>query len=286
MLKSIEISGFKSFADRTRIEFAEGISAIVGPNGSGKSNIVDAIKWVLGEQSVKKLRGNEMTDVIFNGSASRSGVNTAEVTLSFDNSNRYFSVDSNEVHITRRVYRNGDSEYLINRQASRLRDVREILSGTGLGSQAYSIIEQGRVESLLQSSPIQRREIIEEAAGIARFNAKKQEVQRRLERVEQNLLRLSDIVSEVENQLRNTKSQAGKALLYRQYTTRLQELRTQVCLVEWREKSEKREFLQKELTQYCEVESELEVRVKNGESDFQAINAKLESLNQETRQIE
>ncbi|MBR2584086.1 MAG: chromosome segregation protein SMC [Thermoguttaceae bacterium] len=241
MLKSLELSGFKSFADRTRMDFAQGISALVGPNGSGKSNIVDAIKWVLGEQSVKKLRGGEMTDVIFNGSETRPAATMAEVTLTFDNAEGFLQFDSPTVAITRRVYRSGESEYLINRQGARLKDIRELLSGTGLGLQAYSIIEQGRVELLLQSTSAQRRSVLEEAAGVARFNAKKQEVTRRLEKVEQNMVRLSDIVSELETQLRTTKSQAGKAQLYRQYTERLRTLRTELGLIQWRGRYKKAE---------------------------------------------
>ena len=153
MLKALELVGFKSFADKTRFEFPSGITAVVGPNGSGKSNIVDAVKWVLGEQSVKSLRGKEMADVIFNGSPSRRVMNSAEITLTFDNSNNLLPIDTPEVHITRRVYRSGEGEYLINRQPSRLRDIRDLLSGTGMGAQAYSIIEQGKVDVLLQASP-------------------------------------------------------------------------------------------------------------------------------------
>ena len=151
MLKALELVGFKSFADKTRFEFPRGITVVVGPNGSGKSNIVDAIKWVLGEQSVKSLRGKEMADVIFNGSGSRRGVNAAEVTLTFDNSAGLLEIETPEVHITRRVYRSGEGEYLINRQPCRLRDIREVFAGTGVSTGAYSIIEQGKVD--LPSSP-------------------------------------------------------------------------------------------------------------------------------------
>ncbi|MDO4587055.1 MAG: chromosome segregation protein SMC [Planctomycetia bacterium] len=286
MLKTIEISGFKSFADRTKMEFSEGISAIIGPNGSGKSNIVDAIKWVLGEQSIKKLRGNEMTDVIFNGSNSRSAVNTAEVTLSFDNSNHIFNVEAPEIHLTRRIYRSGESEYLVNRQASRLKDFREILSGTGLGAQAYSIIEQGRVETLLQSSSIQRRTVFEEAAGIAKFNSKKQEVQRRLERVEQNLLRLSDIVNEVESQLRNIKSQAGKAQIYRQLTTRLQELRIESSLIDWEKQSFDMKRYQTEIDQCSVIETELDQTIKKWENELLGLTLSLDNYDKKIRQID
>ncbi len=239
MLKALELVGFKSFADKTRFEFPAGITVVVGPNGSGKSNIVDAIKWVLGEQSVKSLRGKEMADVIFNGSPTRRPMNTAEITLTFDNSNRLLPIDTPEVHITRRVYRSGEGEYLINRNPCRLRDIRDLLAGTGLGTQAYSVIEQGKVDVLLQSSAKDRRMIFEEAAGISRFKPKKVEALRRLERVDQNLLRLSDIVDEVESRLRSVRAQAGKARRYKEHTDRLQELRTQVGLVDWRRLSER-----------------------------------------------
>jgi len=247
MLKALELVGFKSFADKTRFEFPSGITVVVGPNGSGKSNIVDAVKWVLGEQSVKSLRGKEMADVIFNGSGSRRGMNSAEITLTFNNSNNLLPVDTPEVHITRRVYRSGEGEYLINRHPARLRDIRDLLSGTGMGTQAYSVIEQGKVDGLLQSSPRDRRMIFEEAAGISRFKAKKIEALRRLERVEQNLLRLSDIVDEVENRLRSVKLQAGKARRYEEYTNRLQELRTQVGLVDWQRLSDRLAGFEEEL---------------------------------------
>ena len=239
MLKALEIVGFKSFADRTRFEFPPGITVVVGPNGSGKSNIVDAIKWVLGEQSVKSLRGREMADVIFNGSGSRRALNAAEITLTFDNANHLLPLDTPEVHITRRVYRSGEGEYLINRNPARLRDIRDLLSGTGMGTQAYSVIEQGKVDGLLQSSPRDRRVIFEEAAGISRFKMRKIEALRRLEHVEQNLLRLSDIVDEVENRLRSVRTQAGKARRYKEHTDRLQELRTQVGQVDWKRLTER-----------------------------------------------
>jgi chromosome segregation protein len=221
MLKALELVGFKSFADKTRLEFPPGITVVVGPNGSGKSNIVDAIKWVLGEQSVKSLRGKEMADVIFNGSSTRRALNTAETTLTFDNSQRLLAIDTPEVHVTRRVYRSGEGEYLINRQPCRLRDIRDLFAGTGAATEAYSVIEQGKVDVLLQSSPRDRRLIFEEAAGISRFKAKKIEALRRLERVEQNLLRLSDIVDEVDNRLRAVRMQASKARRYKEYADRL-----------------------------------------------------------------
>jgi chromosome segregation protein len=247
MLRALELVGFKSFADKTRLDFPPGITVVVGPNGSGKSNVVDAIKWVLGEQSVKSLRGKEMADVIFNGSSSRRPLNSAEVTLAFDNSDGRVPLETPEVQITRRVYRSGEGEYLINKQPARLRDIRDLFAGTGVATEAYSVIEQGKVDVLLQSSPKDRRLIFEEAAGISRFKAKKIETQRRLERVEQNLLRLSDIVDEVESRLRAARLQAGKARRYQEYASRLQELRTQVGLTDWRKLTAQLEALDGEI---------------------------------------
>ncbi|HVX11718.1 MAG TPA: chromosome segregation protein SMC [Pirellulales bacterium] len=247
MLKALELVGFKSFADKTRFEFPSGITAVVGPNGSGKSNVVDAIKWVLGEQSVKSLRGKEMVDVIFNGSATRHPLNAAEATLTFDNGERRLDVDAPEVHVTRRVYRSGEAEYLINRQPCRLRDIRDLFSGTGAATEAYSVIEQGKVDVMLQASAKDRRALFEEAAGISRFKAKKLETLRRLERVDQNLLRLSDIVDEVGNRLRSVRLQAAKARRYKEYADRLQQLRTQVAQADWRRLGERLAELASEL---------------------------------------
>jgi chromosome segregation protein len=237
MLKRLELVGFKSFADKTQFDFSAGITAIVGPNGSGKSNIVDGVRWVLGEQSAKSLRGGEMIDVIFNGSASRRSLGLAEVTMVFDNTRHTLATDSAEVQITRRVYRSGEGEYLINQQVCRLKDIKDLFLGSGAGNDAYSIIEQGRVDVMLQASTKDRRTIFEEAAGISRFKAKKIETMRKLERVDQNLLRLRDILEEVEKQLRSVKLQAAKAQRYQEYTTRLKELRVGLSLQEYHQLS-------------------------------------------------
>src|SRR5438105_2525311 len=212
MLKRLELIGFKSFADRTQFEFASGITAVVGPNGSGKSNVVDAVKWVLGEQSAKSLRSGGMADVIFNGSTTRRPHSQAEVTLTFDNASGILADAAAEVRIGRRVFRDGNSEYLINGQVGRLKDIKDLFLGTGAGAGAYCIIEQGRVDALLQASQDDRRAIFEEAAGVSRYKAKKIECMRRLERVGQNLARLQDILTEVEHQLRGVRLQAAKAL--------------------------------------------------------------------------
>jgi chromosome segregation protein len=286
MLKALELVGFKSFADKTRFAFPHGITVVVGPNGSGKSNIVDAIKWVLGEQSVKSLRGKEMADVIFNGSPTRRGMNAAEITLTFANPNGLFAIDTPEVHITRRVYRSGEGEYLINRNPCRLRDIRDLLAGTGLGAQAYSVIEQGKVDVLLQASPKDRRLIFEEAAGISRFKLKKLEALRRLERVEQNLLRLSDIVDEVESRLRGVRAQAGKARRYKEHTDRLQELRTQVGLVDWRRLSERLAGFEHEIRTLTDERDGIAATAESQEARLLEIDTELGQVHEAIRQGE
>ena len=224
-LKALELFGFKSFADRTRFEFPEGVTAVVGPNGSGKSNVVDAIKWVLGEQSARSLRGKEMTDVIFAGSTARKPLNMAEVGLIFDNSARDLPLPTDDVQIMRRVYRSGESEYLVNGQTARLKDIRELFSGTGAATEAYSVIEQGRVDALLMASGRDRRAVFEEAAGITRFRSRRAEALRRLERAELNRQRLADIVGEVAARLETVRRQASRARRWRTLSDRLKTLR-------------------------------------------------------------
>jgi chromosome segregation protein len=224
-LKALELFGFKSFADRTRFDFPDGITVVVGPNGSGKSNVVDAIKWVLGEQSMRSLRGRDATDVIFAGSVSRKPLNAAEVSLIFDNTARLLPVEAADVQITRRVYRSGESEYLVNGGISRLRDIRELFSGTGAATEAYSVIEQGRVDALLVASGRDRRAVFEEAAGITRFRSRRAEALRRLERAEQNRQRLADIVGEVASRLETVKHQAARARRWKTMTDTLRVFR-------------------------------------------------------------
>ena len=237
-LKKLILQGFKSFADRTELGFDCPITGIVGPNGCGKSNVVDAFKWVLGEQSAKSLRGDAMMDVIFNGSSARKPAGMAEVILVFDNPKRpdgarVLNLDSDDVQVGRRLFRDGTSEYQLNNQATRLKDVRELFFDTGIGVDAYSVIEQGRVSAMLESNPQERRLIFEEAAGISKFKAKKKEAQRKLERVDQNLLRVNDIVEEVEKRLRSVKVQAGRARTFQEHSQRLRELRLTYALQEY-----------------------------------------------------
>src|SRR5262245_58344956 len=257
MLKRLELVGFKSFADKTVFDFGDGITAIVGPNGSGKSNIVDALRWILGEQSAKSLRGGEMADVIFNGSTARRSLGLAEVTMTFDNRRRQLPIDTEEAQITRRVYRTGEGEYLINGQVCRLKDIKDLFLGSGAGNDAYCIIAQGRVDALLQASTKDRRTIFEEAAGISRFKAKKIESLRKLERVDQNLQRVKDIIDEVEKQLRSVKLQASKALRYQEYSTRLRDLRLALGLQEYEQLSQN---LQVQEDALAELRAELDQR--------------------------
>src|SRR3954447_9589091 len=286
MLKALELSGFKSFADRTRFDFPAGVCVGVGPNGSGKSNMVDAVKWVLGSQSAKSLRGKEMTDVIFNGCPTRQAMGTGEVTLTLENADRRLSIDSNEVHVTRRVYRSGEGEYLINRQPCRLKDIRELLAATGMTTEAYCIIEQGKVDALLQSSPRDRRIIFEEAAGISQFKAKKVVAMRRMERVEQNLLRLSDIVDEVESRLKSIRSQAGKAKRYKECMERLQQLRTEVALVDWRHLTRQIDSRQAQSTELKRKVDERTALLEQSDAEIQSLEQRMEADSQETREAE
>jgi chromosome segregation protein len=277
VLKRLELVGFKSFADKTQFDFATGITAVVGPNGSGKSNIVDAVRWILGEQSAKSLRGGEMADVIFNGSTTRRSLGLAEVTVTLSNARRQLSIDAEEVQVTRRVYRSGEGEYLINQQLCRLKDIKDMFLGSGAGSSTYCIIEQGRVDVLLQASTKDRRVIFEEAAGISRFKAKKIETLRKLERVDQNLQRLRDIIEEVNKQLRSVKLQAAKAERYKEYSQRLQELRVALGLAEYHELSEK---LAAETAVLTELRGELAERTRETESGEAEVRRFDESLAQ------
>ncbi|MFZ4766268.1 MAG: chromosome segregation SMC family protein, partial [Roseimicrobium sp.] len=213
-LKTLEIHGFKSFADKTTFEFHTGVTGIVGPNGCGKSNVVDAIRWVLGETSAKALRGGEMADVIFNGTDKRKPVGMAEVTLTLADCESALGLDYNEVALSRRIFRDGRSEYRINGTICRLKDIQEMLMGTGIGRAAYSVMEQGKIDLLISAKPEDRRMVFEEAAGITKFKGQKKEALRKLEFTEANLLRVADIIAEVKRQMGTLQRQAAKAKRY------------------------------------------------------------------------
>ncbi len=226
-LQSIELLGFKSFADKTIFNFHEGITAIVGPNGCGKSNVLDAVRWVLGEQSAKSLRGDEMADVIFNGSETRTPIGFAEVSVTFTDCAQELAVDWNDVRVTRRVYRDGNSEYFLNKTPCRLRDIQNLFADTGIARAAYSMMEQGKIDMILSSRPEDRRAVFEEAAGITKYKMQKREALRKLEATEANLLRIGDVIKEVKRQIGSLQRQAGKARRYQALHADLRVLDTQ-----------------------------------------------------------
>ncbi len=233
--KRLELVGFKSFMNKTTLNFEPGVTAVVGPNGCGKSNIFDAIRWVLGEQSVKSLRGSDMQDVIFNGTDSQAAVGMAEVSLAFANEQRFFNLDNDEVIITRRLFRSGESEYLLNKTQVRLKDVMDLLMGTGIGAESYSIVAQGKIDLILSSKPEERRMVFDEASGITKYKSQKKEALRKLEETEQNLLRINDIISEVQRSIGHLERQANKA---RRYKELFEELKTKDIILSLYQKND------------------------------------------------
>src|SRR4051812_38559289 len=227
-LKRLELQGFKSFLERTILNFDPGITGVVGPNGCGKSNIVDAILWVMGEQSPKHLRGDTMTDVIFAGSDTKAATSFAEVSLILDRESvvlapAFSAFDkSEEISITRRLHRDGQGEFMINRTSCRLKDIHELFMDTGVGRRAYSIIEQGQIDRMINVKPEERRYLFEEVAGITKYKAKRKEAERKLDQTRQNLLRLQDIVTELEKQIRSLKIQATRARKYKELKCELE----------------------------------------------------------------
>jgi chromosome segregation protein len=225
-IRKLELQGFKSFPNRTSFHFGRGVSGVVGPNGCGKSNVVDAVKWCLGEQSAKSLRGRSMDDIIFAGSESRKAMGVAEVSLTFEAGNEPFAGEfarCEEIQITRRLFRDGNSEYLINQNRCRLKDIQDIFRDTGASNRLYSFIEQGRIGEIVKAKPEQRRSLIEEAAGISRYKAKKREAEQRLEGTNRNLERATDLVEDLASRLRSLKRQVTKATRYRQLRTEVRQ---------------------------------------------------------------
>ena len=284
-LKALEIQGFKTFPDKTKLSFTEGITAVVGPNGSGKSNISDAIRWVLGEQSAKALRCSRMEDVIFNGTQQRKKNGYAQVTLSFDNTDRTLQFDGDEIAITRRYYRSGNSEYLINNTSVRLQDIHELFMDTGLGRDGYSMIGQGKIDSIVATKGEDRREIFEEAAGISKFRYKKAEAERRLDKTEENLVRIRDIVGELESRVEPLRVQSEKAKSYLKY----EEEKRGLEIALWLRAMDKSAAAVKEQddkiavadSQYKDIEKQLDSIQKDMENGYERQNeytAKIEQL--------
>ncbi|MFB0917517.1 MAG: AAA family ATPase, partial [Clostridiaceae bacterium] len=242
-LKSLEIRGFKSFADKTELTFKSGITGVVGPNGSGKSNIADAVRWVLGEQSVKQLRGGRMEDVIFSGTQYRKSLGQAQVSMTLDNSCGTLPIPYNEVTVTRKLFRSGDSEYLINNSQVRLKDVNELFMDTGIGKEGYSIIGQGKIDTILSGKPEERRSLVEEAAGITKFKSRKEEGEKKLKNAEDNLDRVEDIISTYEERIEPLRIDKEKAEKFLEYSGELVGLQISVIVSDLNEMDRKNEGL-------------------------------------------
>ncbi|MBR5596535.1 MAG: chromosome segregation protein SMC [Lachnospiraceae bacterium] len=271
-LKSIEVQGFKSFANKINFQFHNGITAIVGPNGSGKSNVADAVRWVLGEQKIKQLRGSSMQDVIFSGTEMRKPLSYAYVAITLDNKDHQLAIDYDEVTVARRLYRSGESEYLINGATCRLKDVYELFYDTGIGKEGYSIIGQGQIDKILSGKPEERRELFDEAAGIVKFKRRKAAAQKKLEEEKQNLLRVSDILSELEKQIGPLEKQSEKAKIYLKKKEELKNLDINVFLLE---NTRIREQLEK-------VEASLDI----ASNELEVSNRKYEDIKEEYNQIQ
>ncbi|MCC8191526.1 MAG: chromosome segregation protein SMC [Ruminococcus sp.] len=292
-LQSLELNGFKSFPDKISLEFDKGLTCVVGPNGSGKSNIGDAVRWVLGEQSSKSLRGSNMQDVIFSGTQSRKAGKFAQVTLNIENSDRALDRDDDLVSVSRKLYKNGDSEYIINGEQVRLRDVLELFMDTGLGKDGYSIIGQGKIADIVSSKSTDRREIFEEAAGISKFRYKKQESERKLAHAEDNILRLNDILSELESRVGSLKTQSEKAKKYLQLRDVKKDLDVSLSVYKYNDLNEKLSGLEdKLLSAQSEYEAlsreldELDDTIDKGNLERAKFNDKIDALRKEIHSIE
>ncbi len=287
--KEIQLAGFKSFADKTTIRFDEGVTCIVGPNGCGKSNVADAVRWVLGEQSAKTLRGTNMQDVIFNGTQERRALSYCEVTLVFDNAKRLFDIEYDEVAMTRRLYRSGESEYLLNKQPCRLKDIVALLHGVGIGKEGYSIIGQGRVEQIMNAKPEDRRAVFEEATGVMKFKAQRGEIERKLENAKENLTVFVQRMDEAEKQLKPLEKQAETAKKYREYSSQLKyeevntylarvenfEQETQKHRVRIAEASGRLQDIEDELSVVDAGEAEAREKIASSDEELRTLNEKL-----------
>jgi len=277
-LKRIEVHGFKSFANKLQLEFESGITAIVGPNGSGKSNIADAVRWVLGEQSAKQLRGSKMEDVIFSGTELRKPLGYAYVALTIDNSDHKLPIDFEEVTVARRVYRSGESEYMINGTACRLKDVQELFMDTGIGKEGYSIIGQGQIEQILSGKPEDRRELFDEAAGIVKYKRRKYEAEKNLEEERANLARVSDIISEIERQLAPLEKQSETAKIYLKYKEELKKLEVALFLKEYDKIHTSKEEIENKLSIVTEDLDRTKTEYEKIKEEYKRLELQLEEL--------
>ncbi|WP_017727277.1 chromosome segregation SMC family protein, partial [Halalkalibacterium ligniniphilum] len=285
-LKRLEVIGFKSFAEQISIDFVPGVTAVVGPNGSGKSNISDGIRWVLGEQSAKSLRGSKMEDIIFAGSDTRKPLNFAEVSLILDNEDQHIPIDYSEVSVTRRVYRSGESEYYLNRQACRLKDIVDLFMDSGLGREAYSIIGQGKVEEILSSKAEDRRVIFEEAAGVLKYKTRKQKAEKRLDETQENLYRVDDILYELEGQVEPLMIQASIAKDYLEKKAELKDVEVSLMVYEigelhkqWSKEKEDLEALRNDHANKTKD-------VKRHEESIQSLREQLKDIDEDIRHLQ
>ncbi|MGN7174889.1 chromosome segregation protein SMC [Paenibacillus sp. FSL R5-0490] len=285
-LKRLDVIGFKSFAERITVDFVPGVTAVVGPNGSGKSNITDAIRWVLGEQSAKSLRGAKMEDVIFAGSDSRRAQNFAEVTLTLDNADQGLPIDYSEVSVTRRVYRSGDSEYLINKQTCRLKDIVDLFMDSGLGREAFSIISQGRVEEILNSKAEERRTIFEEAAGVLKYKTRKKKAEGKLSETQDNLNRVNDILHELETQVEPLKIQASIAKDYLQQKEELEKIEVALTVYEIEDLHSKWEQLSRQLELHTEDEMKLSAVIQNKEAKVEELKDHIAAIDESVNDLQ
>ncbi|MCL1836721.1 MAG: AAA family ATPase, partial [Treponema sp.] len=275
-LKHLSILGFKSFADRTEVKFADGITALLGPNGCGKSNVVDAVKWVLGEQATKSLRAEKMEDVIFNGTESRKALNVAEVALTIANEEGLLPLDMPEVEIKRRLYRSGESEYFINSQPSRLKEVRELFWDTGVGKAAYSVMEQGKIDQILSSKPDERRYLFEEAAGITRYKVKGAEAERNLAKTAENMRQVELVLGEVKRSYDTLRAQSEKTLKYRALRDEIFNCELDIQLLRLKqhryERDERNETLRRRAADRDKIREDME-------SESRALEAHMDEVN-------